>query len=76
MKALFLLLLLSSCCFDDHRATICKIVAEIGGCNTDYCGVKFTDETFTAYAERPVIGAVMCKVRDGNQWILEEKKWK
>jgi len=43
----------------------CKTVAKIGGCDKNYCGVEFTDGTYTGNASRPVIGMLMCDYNTG-----------
>jgi hypothetical protein len=76
MKLLMLLLLFVSCNDNathsaTHKNNECKIVEQIGGCDKNYCGVKFKDGTFTSYADRPVVGATMCKTNRDFR-IIEE----
>lgn len=49
----------------------CKVVLKIGGCNQYYCGVKFTDGTFSDRAERPVEGVEMC---DNNNGYFKQRR--
>lgn len=69
MKVLFLTLLFVSC-VKTNSIDNCKVVRDIGGCDEYYCGVKFEDGTFTPRADRPVVGATMCK--RGSSWYIQE----
>lgn len=56
--------------------TNCKIVKEIGGCDSNYCGVKFQDGSYSSYASRPVLGATMCGIKINNTelYIIKERE--
>lgn len=43
----------------------CKTVIEIGGCNNDACGVRFSDGTYTSRALQPMNGFRMCELGSG-----------
>lgn len=73
MVKLIIMFFIIVSCQNKQEDRVCKTVAEIGGCNIDYCGVKFTDNTFTSGAVRPVVGMKMCQLSDRDYWVSETR---
>jgi hypothetical protein len=73
MKILALLFILAACAKQEDSERVCKIVKSVGGCNRYYCGVEFTDGTFTDGAERPIRGMRMCRIGSFDYWVHESR---